>query len=238
MVCGEALLYHDKSAEVSCIYCKRSDSGHIVCPNGHYICEQCHNHDAMRVIEDVMFSTESNDPSEIAELAFSFPGLPMLGCQHAYIAGGALMAALKNEGTAQVTNDDIKEVFERTRKQAHGGYCGLSGVCGIVPALGACFSVLTGAQCGKDSEQRTTMEAVTRITRAITDLTGPSCCKAYVRASLKVAVEFLEENFAISLPNEGGSACQSSPKHPHGCREMKCPYFGREKDDAPAASGR
>ena len=82
MVCGEALRYHDKSTEVSCIYCQRLDAGHIVCPNGHYICEPCHNQDAMRVIEDILFTTESKDPGEIAELAFSFSGLPMLGCQH------------------------------------------------------------------------------------------------------------------------------------------------------------
>lgn len=229
MVCGENLRYHAKATEVSCSYCKRPEAGHIVCPNGHYICEQCHNHEAMRVIEEIMFGATSTDPIEIAELAFGFPGLPMLGCQHAYIAGGALMAATKNEGTAKVTNDDIREVFKRTRKQAHGGYCGLSGVCGIVPALGACISVLTGAQCGKDREQRLTMEAVTQVTRAITDLTGPSCCKAYGRAALKVMVEFLGENLAISLQSRDEPACGFSSKHPHGCRERACPYFIRKE---------
>lgn len=226
MVCGEVLQYLDKSTEVSCIYCKRSDSGHIVCPNGHYICEQCHNQDAMRVIEDIMFTTESIDPNEIAELAFSFSGLPMLGCQHAYIAGGALMAALKNQGAAHVTNDDIKEVFKRTRKQAHGGYCGLSGVCGIVPAIGACFAVLTGSKCGTDKEQRTTMEVVSRVTRAITEITGPSCCKAYVRASLAVAVDFLRGKLDMELPSGGDNVvCRYGSKHPHGCRESRCPYL-------------
>ncbi len=208
------------------------EQGHITCRNDHYICEQCHNYDAMQVIEDIVFTTDSVDPNEIAELAMSFTGLPMLGCQHAYIAGGALMAALKNKGTANITNEHIKEVFERTRRQAHGGYCGLSGVCGIAPAIGACFSVLTGAKCGTDDEQRVTMEAVSRVTRIITDLTGPSCCKAYVRASLKVAVEFLKENFAISLMLGNVPPCQYSSKHPHGCRQKKCPYF-QSMDDAP-----
>ncbi len=225
MVCGEVLRYLDKSTDVSCTYCKRSDSGHIVCPNGHYICEQCHNQDAMRVIEDIMFTTESIDPNEIAELAFGFPGLPMLGCQHAYIAGGALMAALKNEGTVHVTNGDIKEVFKRTRKQAHGGYCGLSGVCGIVPAIGACFALLTGSKCGTDKEQRTTMEVVSRVTRAITEITGPSCCKAYVRTALKVAVDFLRGNLEVKLPSRGDTVCRYSSRHPHGCRGSRCPYF-------------
>lgn len=225
MVCGETLEYHDTARNVVCSYCGCSESGHITCPAGHFACETCHNNDAMRVIEDITFTTDSANPFEIAELAFSFPGLPMLGCPHAYIAGGALMAALKNEGTADITNEDIKEVFKRTRKQAHGGYCGLTGVCGIAPALGACISVLNGSKCGKDQEQRTTMEAVTGVTRAITDLTGPSCCKAYVRTSLSVAVDFFKENFSIELSKEADSTCRYMDKHPHGCREKKCPYF-------------
>ena len=225
MVCGEKLQYRDQAIDLTCSYCKRADSGHIVCPNGHYICDQCHNQDAMRVIEDIILTTDSTAPHAIAELAFSFPGLPMLGCPHAYIAGGALMAALKNEGTADVTNEDIKEMFRRTRKQAHGGYCGLTGVCGIAPALGACISVLTGSKCGKDKAQRTTMELVSGVTRVITDLTGPSCCKAYVRASLTVAVDFLQENFSIALPERTDTSCRYMAKHPHGCRKEKCPYF-------------
>ncbi|TAN42786.1 MAG: hypothetical protein EPN25_02260 [Nitrospirae bacterium] len=149
----------------------------------------------------------------------------MLGCQHAYIAAGAFMAAIRNEGSKKVTNEDIREVFARTGKQAHGGYCGLSGVCGIAPALGACFAVLTGSKCGKDLEQRITMEAVTRVTRAITELTGPSCCKAYIRTSLDAAVQFLKESIGISLASGRSVSCHYSARHPHGCREERCPYF-------------
>jgi hypothetical protein len=229
MVCGETLAYLEKSVVVTCNYCGKSEHGHITCPNGHYICDHCHNQDAMRTIEDIMFTSESSNPFTIAELAMSIPGLPMLGCQHAYIAAGALMAALKNKGGAHITSDDIKEVFTRTEKQAHGGYCGLTGVCGIAPAIGACFALLTGSKCGTNAEQRTTMEVVTRVTRAITDLTGPSCCKAYVRASLEVAVEFLRENLDIRLPTEKKTNCSYSAKHPHGCRKSQCPYFMQVK---------
>jgi len=232
MVCREALAYHDKSIEVSCNYCGRKEHGHIVCPNKHYICEDCHNRDALSAIEDIVLVTDSVDPNEIAELAFSINGLPMLGCQHAYIAGGALMAALKNEGTARITNDDIKEVFRRTKKQAHGGYCGLTGVCGVVPAIGACFALLTGSKCGTDTEQRTTMEIVGKVSQAITKLTGPSCCKAYVLASLEAAVEFLDANFTIHLSRGSDPTCRHSSMHPHGCRKTKCSYYSlSEKPD-------
>ena len=225
MVCGSTLDYLDEAQELICAYCGKVEYGHIRCPKGHYACDVCHNRDAMRIIEDIAFTTRSKDPFEIAELMISYPGLPMLGCQHAYIAGGAFMAAIKNEGAKGITNEEIKEVFKRTRKQAHGGYCGLTGVCGIAPAIGACFAVLTGSKCGKDEEQRITMEAVTRLSRAITDLTGPSCCKAYVRTSLEAATNYLSESFSIVLPSSRSITCSYSAKHPHGCREARCPYF-------------
>ncbi len=226
MLCAARLKYHDKSQELKCVYCGNIEHGHISCPRGHYICDACHNKDAMVFIEETILGAESQkNPFEIAELAMSFPELPMLGCQHAYIAGGALMAAIKNEGSRGITNKDIEEVFRRTEKQAHGGYCGLTGVCGIAPAIGAVVSVLTGSICGKDEEQRTTMEAVTRVSREITDLTGPSCCKAYVRASLEVAVDFLRESLEIELPGSQEKSCNHSLKHPHGCRESRCPYY-------------
>jgi hypothetical protein len=179
----------------------------------------------MRIIENCIYATDSTDPFAVAELAMSFPALPMLGCQHAYIAAGALMAALKNASTLTISNDDIQEVFNRTEKQAYGGYCGLTGVCGIVPAIGACFALLTGSKCGTDNEQRTTMAVVARVTGAILELTGPSCCKAYVRTALNVATASAREIFDISLAAGSDIVCQHSANHPHGCRREKCPYY-------------
>ena len=225
MVCGAALEYLDQPLEMTCAYCRKTDYGHIRCPNGHYLCEECHNKDSFKVIEEIVFSTQVKDPLEIAELMMSHPGLPMLGCQHAYIASGAFMAAIRSEGSQKITNEHLKEVFVRTGKQAQGGYCGLTGVCGIVPAIGACFAMLTGSMCGKDDEQRITMEAVVRVSQSIAQLTGPSCCKAYVRISLETAEAYLQERFGIKLPMIKGIICNYSYKHPHGCREERCPYF-------------
>jgi hypothetical protein len=181
------------------------------------------------MIEEVVSKTTLKDPLEIAERMMSHPKLPMLGCQHAYIAAGALLSALRNEGSRKITESDLKEVFKRTERQAMGGYCGLTGVCGIVPAIGSCFSILLGSRCGKDLEQRITMEAARRVMEVIEKLTGPSCCKAYVRASLPVAVDALKEKLGISLPVKDLSAtCLFDKSHPHGCRENRCPYYKKE----------
>lgn len=228
MVCSAPLQYHTRAVEGTCHFCGQKDQWYISCPEGHFICDTCHNQETMQQIEAIIFQTTSTDPFAIAEQCMDLDVLPMLGCQHTYIAGGALMAALKNEGTLQLSDDDIREVFHRTRKQAHGGYCGLTGTCGIAPALGACMAILTGSKCGTDKEQRLTMELVSRVVRAITKLTGPSCCKAYVRTSLEVAVDFFEHNLSTSLPGTDGASCQHKAKHPHGCRQEKCPFYPAE----------
>lgn len=154
--------------------------------------------------------------------------VPMLGCENAWIASGALMAALKNEGIVKVTNEQIIEALSRTKRQAIGGYCGLTGVCGIVPAVGACFSVILGAACPKDQETAITMKVVARIVDKIANETGPCCCKNFVRTALYEAITSAKEHLNVSLPltNEA-IICTHSSRHPHGCRESKCHYFNK-----------
>lgn len=234
MVCGSRLDYLLQAENLVCAYCGAPGQGHVKCPEGHFVCEACHSKDAMRMIEGVAFTTGLQDPLEIAELMMGHPNLPMLGCEHAFIAAGALMAALRNSpyGAGKITNNAIREVLGRTAKQAVGGYCGLTGVCGIAPALGACFAAFLGSRCGADTEQRITMDAVIRVSRAIAELTGPSCCKAYVRSALKTAAAVFEERFGILLTANGKPiVCSHSAKHPHGCREEKCPYYRKPAED-------
>jgi hypothetical protein len=177
-------------------------------------------------------SDGSPDPMAIAERMMAHPALPMLSCDHAYIAAGALLAALRNSPYGRITEKDVREVFGRTERQAQGGYCGLTGVCGIAPAVGAVVSLFLGAHCGTDREQRIVMDAVTRVSRAIADLTGPSCCKAYVRAAINVAASVFSETLGIVMPVQNASpACEHAERHPHGCREEKCPYFRKPSRD-------
>ena len=67
----------------------------------------------------------------------------------------------------------LQEAIQRTQRQAIGGYCGLTGVCGVAVGIGAAFSVLLSAACPKDKETRLTMEVVSRIVQSIAELTGP-----------------------------------------------------------------
>jgi hypothetical protein len=152
--------------------------------------------------------------------------VPMLGCENAWIAAGALMAALKNQGTIKITNDQIDEALNRTRRQSIGGYCGLTGVCGIAPAIGACFSIILGAACPKDQETATTMRVVGKIVNCTADQTGPCCCKNFVRTALLEAVKLATEYLNVTLPSPVEiTVCKHVERHPHGCRKDKCLYY-------------
>jgi Family of unknown function (DUF5714) len=233
IICGAELHELKSSASLACVYCGAEGPVSRMCPEGHYICRKCRGWDAVKMIEAVVFTTTLKDPVRIAELMIGHPALPQLGCEHAFIAAGAFMAALRNSpyGKEKIADGEIREVFNRTARQSGDGSCARTGVCGITAAVGACFSVFLGAHCGSDREQRITMEAAIEVAKAISELTGPSCCKAYVRSALAVAVALFGERFGIHLPTGGKPiVCSHGAKHPSGCREEKCPYFQKPKD--------
>ncbi len=232
MVCGSPLTYLEYGHEYRCTRCGRVESGHVVCPNGHFLCENCHNKESLRVIREYCLASDSADPFEISEYLINIPSLPMLGCHHAYIAAGSLIAALKNEGTIRVRDSHMEEVFDRIQRQAISGYCGLTGVCGIVVAMGACVAVILSSKCGSNEEQYLAMDMACSVALAIKELTGPSCCKAYVRSAIDEAVKFFAANFGLYLGGSTNiSSCRHIERHPHGCRMELCPYFENKYQD-------
>ena len=202
------------------------------------LCAACSGKSAAAAIEEIALTTTLTDPVRIAEIMMSLPGLPMIGCEHTCIASGAIMAALRNSAYGKGGNDDVREALKRTAKQTVDGSCSLTGMCGIAPAIGACFSIFLGAGPGADREQRIAMEAVVRVSQTAAQLTGPGCCKAYVRAGISIAVDMFSEKFGVVLPVQRETiVCKHSESHPHGCREEKCPYFRRPSKDIFASGG-
>ncbi len=227
-ICNSALIYFENGKELKCFRCGKTEFANIICSNDHYICDACHGKDVFDLIRDYVLYTKSMNPLEIAETLMSYQDkVPMLGCENAWIAAGALMAAIKNEGTLQIAKDQVDEVLNRTHRQAIGGYCGLTGVCGIAPAIGACFSVILGAACPKDWETAITMKVVSKIINVIANETGPCCCKNFVRTALTESVQLAQEYLHVNVPTVLPEAiiCDHVERHAHGCRKERCAYY-------------
>ncbi|MFH1449175.1 MAG: DUF5714 domain-containing protein [bacterium] len=226
MVCGTSLEYLETAVSVGCNYCGKEDMGYVHCPKGHYVCNECHGKGTFDLINDLSLTTKEKDPLFIAELLMSHPKIPFLGCEHALIATASLMAALKNDGSLGISNEQIIEAMKRTQKQSMPPYCALTGVCGIPIGIGAAFSVILGAACSKDRESAITMHIVARTIDTIANDVGPMCCKSFVRTALGVGYNASKEYFNLHLPihRERISCFHSNKNHPH-CRKEKCFYF-------------
>jgi hypothetical protein len=239
IICGGKLSDLATAEGHSCTVCGEETFVHINCAEGHLLCDGCHGREVRKAIERHVVSSRSQDPIALAEELLALPGLPMLSCDHAFIAAGALLAALRNSPYGSMMGEaEFREVFERTERQAHSGSCGLTGVCGIAPAAGAVVSIFLGSRCGADREQRLVMDLVNRVTGVLTGLTGPSCCKAYVRGTVAETAVFFSERFAVVLPvQQAAVVCADSSRHPHGCREDRCPYYRKPSQDIFASRG-
>lgn len=224
-MCGGKLEYLVAGTEFTCYHCGRREIGHVHCSNGHYTCDYCHGKKSFQIILLLSLSAKRTDPIAIAEEILKAAPVPMLGCDHAWIAAGSLMAAIKNRAPFKVTDLQIVEALNRTRKQAIGAFCGLTGVCGIATAVGAVFSVLLGAACPKDEETAATMRVVSRVIGSIAAETGPCCCKNFLRTALTLSKQLVKEHFGVDLPCRLQVTCRDGQRHPHGCREDKCRYF-------------
>ena len=222
--CGAELEYLEEARDANCMICGIADSAHVVCPEGHYVCDGCHGAEFMEDLDHSLDEAHSVSPYELAEDLMALPYLPMLGCEHAHIAAGALMRALENARVEGVGSAHRAEVLERTARQAVGAYCGLTGVCGVVPALGACYSVLVGGACGKGAETQESMRLVSRLAAVTAAHADPGCCKAYVRACLRETSVFLEEHLGIVTPPSPDTVCSDAARHPHGCRGPECDW--------------
>jgi hypothetical protein len=228
LICGSKLQYLQYSKELMCFYCGKKEKSNIVCANdgSHYVCDDCHNISSINYIKEYVMDTAAENPFEIVFSILENKDIPMLGCHHSYILTGAVLAGLKNKKLFNINNDDIEEAFFRLSKQAVGGYCGLSGVCGIVPACGVIYSILTGAVCGKDIEQKITMGLTSAVSNAVYELTGPSCCKAYMFKALEIIISGIYQDFGEALAvKDFKIKCGFVELHPHECRKEKCPYY-------------
>ncbi|MDA8096760.1 MAG: DUF5714 domain-containing protein [Clostridia bacterium] len=203
----------------------------MVCPKGHFICDRCHGEELFDRIRQLALASPEKDVVALGEMLVSELDLPMLGCEHAWVAAAALMVAIRNEATLAVTDDKVNEAMVRTRRQAIAAFCGLTGVCGISPAIGACFSVLLGASCPRNRETAVTMRITARVTDAMSSNAGPSCCKNFLRVALKEAAALAHEYLYVEIPADTSRViCRDSHRHPHGCRREKCAFFRSEPD--------
>ncbi|MHA1892880.1 MAG: DUF5714 domain-containing protein [Candidatus Helarchaeota archaeon] len=227
-ICGKELkLLQDASdlLSVTCYFCKKTEETEVVCPEGHYICNDCHSKDSIEIIKQFCRSTELIDPYEIANKIMLYPKFKMYGPEHHVLVPASILTSLKNLHVKNLDGKEIKfeHILEAVRrsKKVLGGWCGYYGTCGAGVGSGIAISIFTQANPSKDIPRTlsnlTTSRSLARIGDGL-----EHCCKRSVLYSISEALKLLNEKFNLEL-NFIPKPCKFSESNDK-CEKDKCPY--------------
>ena len=224
MICGEELAYLTKAIPVMCVYCNKEETANIHCPSGHYVCNECHASDSLKIITGFCLSSDSKNPMEMARTIMKHPTMPMHGPEHHAMIAGVLVTAFKNL-TGKVTDEDIKEAIRRGAT-VPGGYCGLYGADAAAIAAGIALSTIMKATPLSDYERRTANMMTSRALAAIAVNRGVRCCKRSTYASIESAIQYFKEVLGAELEHIPVSRLKCEHSHRNKqCSHADCRYF-------------
>lgn len=220
LICGQEMEKTEKKE--NCVFCGKREKADYLCPDGHYICEECRLADVCELIERVCRNTKETDPLRLVNLIMHHPAIPMHSAHHHYLITPIVLTVLANLGQYRLKAGRIKSAIKRTADIPYA-VCGSRGDCGAAVAIGALVSILTEANYLKNKERSLTLWATAKALKAIGDAGGARCCKQSIYLSLETAIKFLRErlHYKISFPR---IKCEFSSKNGE-CKKERCKYY-------------
>jgi hypothetical protein len=209
---------------VSCSFCGKREKADYVCPENHYICEECRLATSDKLVEKACKASKEKDPMKLALLLMKHPAVPMHGPVHHYLVGSVILAALRNLDKFKI--DDIAFDWAISRgKQVILASCALWGACGAAISVGTAVSIATKATFMSDRERSLAMQATSEALSEIAKLGGPRCSKASTFTAIEAAARFFEREFDIKFANlTNPRPCYFKTLN-KDCLGPKCPYY-------------
>jgi len=222
-LCGSALLEEEQLQ--TCVYCGAEEECEWLCPEGHYVCEDCRAASAEELIGRTALATREADPVAIADLIMKHPLFRAHGPAHHLLVAPVILAALRNQGYP-VKESGIHTALHRT-KDIPVAVCGTRGDCGAAAGLGCAVSMLTGATFRSDGERSQALRATARALDRVAELGGPRCCRQSVYGTLEAAVPFLKSELGLTLAIPSPIRCPFSHTTEE-CKQERCVYFSED----------
>lgn len=229
LICGQELTYAQTSRVQKCIYCGKEQHSNISCPDGHFICNECHRADGTRMIELITGKSKETNPIELAREVMGTPAVHMHGPEHHQLVPAVLLTSLQNLGVS-IKTSQIQDALFRS-SQLPGGICGSWGSCGAALGAGIGLSVLRHltslTKQGWGETNRDTGEILQRVGA----YGGPRCCKRSTYSALLAAIDILEREGLAVFPAEAHDTpvCKDFWRN-RQCLKTECPYYPQKKE--------
>jgi len=219
-LCGAGLLEEERLQ--TCTYCGAEEECEWLCPQGHYVCEDCRTASPEEIIERTAHASRDIDPVAIADLIMKHPVFREHGPAHHLLVAPAILAALRNQGYP-VKESGVHTALHRM-KDIPVAVCGTRGDCGAAVGVGCAVSLLTGATFRSDTERSQALRATARALARVADLGGPRCCRQSVYGALETAGQFLNSELGVAFVVPGPIRCSFSHVTEE-CKRERCAYF-------------
>ena len=220
LICKEPLVYLEKDELMECVICHKKENSKTRCINGHYVCNECHT-EGMDIIISLCLEETSKDPVEIIEKMMKQPFCHMHGPEHHVMVGSALLTAYRNAGGDIDLGAALIEMYNRG-KSVPGGACGFWGACGAGISAGMFVSIISGSTPLEKEPFRLSHLMTAKALEQIGRIGGPRCCKRDSFLSILCAIDFVEENFGISM-NKPEVICSYASEN-NQCIGKRCPF--------------
>ena len=223
-ICGTPLVYQTDPTSMTCVFCKQKRTTNIYCPEGHYICDSCHEREALDILRQVLNTSTSASPNEILEAVMAHPSVPMHGPEHHAMVPAVIIGAARNAGYS-IPQEAVEQAILRGAK-IPGGWCGFYGACGAGIGVGTAVSIITKATPVTGKERSLAIEATSYTLNKLTD-GHPRCCKRESRKALEAAVEFLRNKMDMTLDKGQSIKCNYSHRNQE-CAKENCDYYSEK----------
>jgi hypothetical protein len=223
VVCGKDLVY-GATEKSECFYCHKVYDANVKCEDGHFVCDSCHSMDANELIETYCIASKLEDPLELALNLMRSQQVKMHGPEHHFLVPAVLLAAYYNvKKEYQKKETKIREARLRT-SQILGGFCGFYGDCGAAVGTGIFVSLITNSTPLSTREWKLSNLMTAKSLFTIANHGGPRCCKRNSFLAINEAVNFLKENFGVSMKVNSDIRCEFTDLNKE-CLHKKCPFY-------------
>ncbi len=181
---------------------------------------------AKKIIEACLHEKSKNPVDifcNIAQMDF----VRIHGPEHHVLDGAALLTAFYNAGGQIDLQTSLNELMKRGL-QMPGATCGMWGVCGAVSSMGAALSIIEGTgPLSTDDSWGKHMEFTSNALYSLSQIGGPRCCKRDAFLSFQKAIQYVNDNYDVELPNNMMECCFSEKNEQ--CIKEKCPFYKKNK---------
>lgn len=178
-----------------------------------------------RIVARCLQETSKN-PVEIFNKIAEEEFIRIHGPEHHILDGAVLLTTFFNAGGKIDLAKSLEELVCRGL-QMPGATCGQWGVCGAVSSMGAALSIIDGTgPLSADETWGAHMKFTSKALGALAEVGGPRCCKRDAFLAFSEAIDFINENYDVTL-EKSDIKCGYSGKNQQ-CIGTRCPFYKKK----------